>query len=357
MAYLLALALGCVGSSAATPATTPATTPAVTPLARATAAVEGLIQHFYQTESPKKPPPRSTGCDCFSCNKQPCDAPTCVLCGSYATSGCSDSSASGCYQNHTNDDCACKMGGGYPVPAEANHNASFFFACGQIGGMGGVTGGECACEAEGGFGCTNCYRWWSAVALESLADYAIAAGHAPKGPGLGATIMHAAESSWAHAPYNAAWNAVAKPVYVDDFAWYALAYLRVSDWSGADAWRQRAADLLDWAWTYGWDARPAAETMAPEGAPLAAATSCGGFWWNLDPAHHFKDSISIVELLHVAARLAGHPATPANEALVYEQRARSIWNWLYSFDGGRGLIVATAKLEATQQKAPLLLAL
>ena len=44
----------------------------------------------------------------------------------------------------------------------------FFFSCGQIGGTppGGTPWDECKCDnAET---CTNCYRWWDAVALEAL---------------------------------------------------------------------------------------------------------------------------------------------------------------------------------------------
>ena len=70
-----------------------------------------------------------------------------------------------------------------------------------------------------------------------------------------AQIVALAQSTWTHAPYNAAWNATAHPVFVDDFLWYALAFLRVGDWTGDPAWRQRAADLYEWGWTFGWDHR------------------------------------------------------------------------------------------------------
>jgi hypothetical protein len=53
---------------------------------------------------------------------------------------------------------------------------------------------------------------------------------------------------------------------------------------------------------------------------------------------HFKDSISIVEQLHVAARLAAAHASGASggAAEPYLDSAKQIWNWVFAFDGGRG---------------------
>jgi hypothetical protein len=217
--------------------------------------------------------------------------------------------------------------------------AAFFFSCGQIGGSAPehappLPASQCQCESEDEFGCVNCYRWWSAVALEALASYAIAANLTSSDAG-GARILAAAESMWRHAPYNAAWNATKHPTWVDDFAWYGLAYARMHDWTGDVAWRQRASALLEWGFTYGWDAAPLSASTA---AGTGGAT-CGGFWWSLHEDERFKDSISIVELLHLAARLAT-TATSADERGARLAQAEEIWSWLGAFSGGRGLLAA-----------------
>ena len=97
----------------------------------------------------------------------------------------------------------------------------------------------CQCETDYNSSCLNCFRWWSAVSLESSVNYAIAANIQPphmspsyahfrsaatsSNASLGSRILHAAQSSWDHAPYNAHWNATAHPVFVDDFVWCDLA--------------------------------------------------------------------------------------------------------------------------------------
>ena len=52
----------------------------------------------------------------------------------------------------------------------------------------------------------------------------------------------------------------------------------------------------------------------------------------------YKDSITIVELMHLAARLAGASALSAAEAAKYRGRALAVWDWIFGFDGGRGLL-------------------
>ncbi len=102
-----------------------------------------------------------------------------------------------------------------------NKNVGFFFACGQVGGQ-GSTGlwKECSCyNAES---CLNCYRWWDGVSIESLSSYGL--------------YMNTSENSqvpgvvFKHSPYNGHWDAVNDPTFIDDFAWYGIAYLRVYDW-------------------------------------------------------------------------------------------------------------------------------
>lgn len=200
--------------------------------------------------------------------------------------------------------------------------AKFFFSCGQIGGSAPedeppLVASECRCEDESDFGCVNCYRWWSAVALEALASFAIASELTSADAG-GARILEAARSTWKHAPYNAEWNATEHPTWVDDFAWYGLAYARLYDWTADDVWRQRALALLQWGFRYGWDAAPSESSAVSSASDWAggeaggeASGECGGFWWSLHADSRFKDSISIVELLHLAARLAAS-ATPGS---------------------------------------------
>lgn len=81
-------------------------------------------------------------------------------------------------------------------------------------------------------------------------------------------------------------------------------------------WLDRSLALYEWAWQYGWD------------------DSCGGFWWTNCETQKFKDSITIVEMLHLSAKLA-HMFP--NESR-YLTNTMTIWNWFYSFDDGVGLM-------------------
>lgn len=97
-------------------------------------------------------------------------------------------------------------------------NVAFIFVCAQLGAAG--TPGKCTCANPKP--CINCYRWWSAVALESVATYGIYVN----------TTNHSSMPNmiYTHSPYNADWNATAACTYIDDFTWYGIAYLRVYDW-------------------------------------------------------------------------------------------------------------------------------
>ena len=97
----------------------------------------------------------------------------------------------------------------------------FFFVCGQIGGWGKPRSEfECSCNHPSS--CVNCYRWWDAVALESIATYGIYT--------KSKNYSKAADTIFAHSPYNANWNATATCTFIDDFTWYGIAYLRVYEW-------------------------------------------------------------------------------------------------------------------------------
>ena len=105
-------------------------------------------------------------------------------------------------------------------PVHPKDNISFFFACAQVGGIGNVRVDQCSCANPDL--CVNCYRWYDAVTLESLATYGIYMN----------TTNHSevADIMFDHSPYNANWDAKASCIWIDDFSWYGLAYLRVYEW-------------------------------------------------------------------------------------------------------------------------------
>ena len=100
----------------------------------------------------------------------------------------------------------------------AHKDISFFFACGQIGEQGASSPGQCSCTNPSS--CVECYRWWSAVALESVATYGIYMN----------TTNHSsiADMTFDHSPYNSNWQP--NNAFIDDFLWYGIAYLRVYEW-------------------------------------------------------------------------------------------------------------------------------
>ena len=102
-------------------------------------------------------------------------------------------------------------------------DVSFVFVCAQIGLYGG---GSCACSDPNR--CLECFRWWSAVALESVATYGIysnSSGHS-----------NVPDDFFNHSPYNADYDPNLLCTYIDDFAWYGIAYLRVYEWLNVSMW-------------------------------------------------------------------------------------------------------------------------
>ena len=103
-----------------------------------------------------------------------------------------------------------------------NKKIEFLFACGQLGLMGAGNQGQCSCFAPSA--CVNCYRWWTAVMVESVATYGIYMN----------TSNHSSlpDMVYSHSPYNDKWDpaVVTTCTYIDDFLWYGIAYLRVYDW-------------------------------------------------------------------------------------------------------------------------------
>ncbi len=101
-----------------------------------------------------------------------------------------------------------------------NKDAMFFFACGQIGGGGGRTWKQCGCATPAV--CLECYRWWDAVALETVATYGIYTGTKD--------YTDTPDHIFNHSPYNAKWDAITGCTFMDDFSWFGIAYLRVYEW-------------------------------------------------------------------------------------------------------------------------------
>lgn len=106
-------------------------------------------------------------------------------------------------------------------PAYPKDNISFFFACGQVGGI-GYKSNQYQCSCANPDLCINCYRWYDAITLESLATYGIYTNST--------NHSEVADIMYAHSPYNAKWNATAACIWIDDFSWYGLAYLRAYEW-------------------------------------------------------------------------------------------------------------------------------
>ena len=66
---------------------------------------------------------------------------------------------------------------------------------------------------------------------------------------------------------------------------------------------------------------------------------CGGFFWSLHPEQGgYKDSITMVELMHLAARIAKSAKSSAAEQAQafadYLARAEKVWDWIFAFPGG-----------------------
>ena len=107
----------------------------------------------------------------------------------------------------------------------SHKNVKFFFTCAQLGMVGTSHPGQCSCYNP--TSCVNCFRWWSAVALESIATYGIYMNTT--------NYSSIPDVFYKHSPYNANWNATESCTYIDDFLWYGIAYLRVYDWLGVSA--------------------------------------------------------------------------------------------------------------------------
>ena len=106
-------------------------------------------------------------------------------------------------------------------PVNSHDNIKFFFACAQVGGNGGL-GNLYQCTCGNPDSCVNCYRWYDAITLESLATYGIYANTTNN--------SEVADIMYVHSPYSANWDPSAACTWIGDFLWYGIAYLRVYEW-------------------------------------------------------------------------------------------------------------------------------
>ncbi len=109
----------------------------------------------------------------------------------------------------------------YYWKADPNHkHIKFLFTCGQLGEVGTAKSSQCSCYSV--TACVNCYRWFTAIFVESVATHGIY---------MNTTNYSSVPSTvYKHSPYNSNWDANATCTYIDDFLWYGIAYLRVYDW-------------------------------------------------------------------------------------------------------------------------------
>ena len=115
---------------------------------------------------------------------------------------------------------------------------SIWKSCGQNGGLGHAPSSfECKCES-GPF-CKNCYRWWNAVAVQSLITWSQAM---PSAVPRNETIR-LIETMRAHSPYTTradpAWG------YIDDYLWYVLLWMDVYEWLGDAKDLEEAVSTLE----------------------------------------------------------------------------------------------------------------
>eukprot|EP00299_Pterocystis_sp_00344_P016386 c8222_g1_i2.p1 GENE.c8222_g1_i2~~c8222_g1_i2.p1 ORF type:complete len:579 (+),score=91.41 c8222_g1_i2:35-1771(+) len=190
----------------------------------------------------------------------------------------------------------------------------FWFACGQIGGCGDNNPPwyQCRCENKTFPVCTQCFRWWDAVILESIISISEYRNDS--------SYEYLPELIFSRSPYNSTWPPHCS--YVDDFAWYTLLYLRVHEWLGdkQTKWLEIAAGLFEWTWDAGYD------------------KTCGGIYWNM--CSEEKNSITVLQLLEAAGHFASIYRKQKNTEKMnyYLTRAEWLWDWFMGFDSGRGLL-------------------
>lgn len=180
----------------------------------------------------------------------------------------------------------------------------FWKACGQNGGLGHAPSRfDCVCEKGTPF-CKNCYRWWMAVALQSLVSLneAIPSGHSSLN-----TTRQLIDTMRQRSPYTL--RAQPSWAYIDDYLWYVLMWLDVYRWLGHES------DLTEAAATFDLMTR------------WADDTSCGGIVWMYPDTDPRKNAITTLEAMQASAQLAVafEARGDAARARGYRKRARALW--------------------------------
>jgi predicted alpha-1,6-mannanase (GH76 family) len=132
----------------------------------------------------------------------------------------------------------------------------FWSMCGQ-------TGFNCKCDTIGK--CFNCYRWNTAVILETIVDFEILFNDY--------TYRKLPDIILSNTPYTTN----LKKGFVDDCLWFVLAYIRVYEWLGDFKYLEYAKNLFDycynlgtkcdgWYWTF---------PITPEMSPISISNTQG----------------------------------------------------------------------------------
>jgi predicted alpha-1,6-mannanase (GH76 family) len=102
--------------------------------------------------------------------------------------------------------------------------------------------------------------------------------------------------------------------YLDDSAWWGLAWLRAYDLTEDPLYLQSAKSVADWMWVKGWD----------------TSVCGGGLWWRQEPpllwpkrGGNAKNAITNELFIKLAASL--HNRIPGDT--VYLRRASKVWSW------------------------------
>lgn len=211
--------------------------------------------------------------------------------------------------------------------------------CGQTGGAGGASTFGCACTAPDGHNCLNCLRWWHAEGLNAMIVFTTAF------PWLLDMREHTAELADTLAqlsPYNVGFARTMPWVYVDDYGWYVLSFLRAYELLGDDKYLSEARETFDFLWSIGWDAQCSGfywEVTGPGGkddATVQAVQPLPRRRAAAKPEFAMqKNAVTNLEMLQAAARL--HLIT--GEA-AYLEKAKLVWGWFTSSPllGADGLI-------------------
>ena len=122
-----------------------------------------------------------------------------------------------------------------------NATGNYYTCCGQTGGSGGAAPFGCACGRADLANCLHCYRWWATQGLQAFIE-AERLGVIERG-----LVLSTAEAMLAHSPYNKDFGSTMPWVYIDDYAWYVLVFLRMFEWNADERFLHAARTNYDCA--------------------------------------------------------------------------------------------------------------